>query len=426
MVVFPRIRIQSRLLPHARGGRFVVAKLIVPLTRILLILLVGASLSSSSDRHRRLPQEAYIWQRQWTPALEAAVAQSSDLIEAWRVLAAEADERGELRPAAIDWEALRQSGRPVVAVFRIDGQLSPWEDDALLGDLRRMLVAMEHAPIAIVGIEIDHDCATARLPAYARFLAKLRAGLDGTKRLSITALPTWLASEDLDAVLASVDETVLQVHAVENPHAGLFNATRAMAWVRSLAGRTARPFRVALPAYGSRVSWRGDGGWLAVESEAPVLAGGRSTSELIALPQDVSGFLRRLEREGPEQLAGVAWFRLPTAQDRRAWSLATWRAVIRGEPLRPEIAVARQDTGQSGVTNLVLMNVGEIDAQVPYRVVIPSACPLADGVNGYALIHSGSAIAFQRVGDRLLHRHQQEVIGWVRCSGPAEEFHVQP
>ncbi len=394
--------------------------------RILLILVLSVLLSASKDRYRHLPQEAYIWQRQWTPALAAAVEQSSDLVAGWRVLAAEADESGRLRPLAIDWEVLRQSGRPIIPVFRIDGQLSPWEGDRLLHDLRGMLAAMKDAPVRIVGIEIDHDCATARLPAYAGFLAQLRTGLDPTLRLSITALPTWLASEDLGALLANVDETVLQVHAVENPHAGLFNATRAMAWVESLARRTTRPFRVALPAYGSRVSWRDDGGLLAVESETPVLAGGRSISELIASPQDVSDFLRRLEREAPAQLAGVTWFRLPTARDRRAWSLATWRAVIRDEPLRAEIAVLRQDTEQMGVTNLVLSNTGDIDAEIPYRVVIPGACKLADGINGYALIHSGSGMALQRVGDRLLHSHQQELIGWVRCDGPAEEFHVQP
>ncbi|MGZ6228907.1 MAG: hypothetical protein ACXWNE_12305, partial [Candidatus Binataceae bacterium] len=44
--------------------------------------------------------------------------------------------------------------------------------------------------------------------------------------------------------------------------------------------RTSKPFRVALPAYGSRVSWREDGSLLAIEGEMPLLAGGSSAIEL--------------------------------------------------------------------------------------------------------------------------------------------------
>jgi len=56
--------------------------------------------------------------------------------------------------------------------------------------------------VPVAGVEIDHDCATARLSAYARFLSILRARLDRTVPLSITALPAWLSAPEVDEVFS--------------------------------------------------------------------------------------------------------------------------------------------------------------------------------------------------------------------------------
>ena len=87
-------------------------------------LLRSCLLSGAGVSRRALPQDAYIWQRKWTPALRVALKQSSDLVHAWRVLAAYSDEGGHLQSVAVDWKALKSSGRPVIAVVRINGQLA--------------------------------------------------------------------------------------------------------------------------------------------------------------------------------------------------------------------------------------------------------------------------------------------------------------
>ena len=66
---------------------------------------------------------------------------------------------------------------------------------------------------------------------------------------------------------------------VQSPRAGLFNADQARRWIQELSRRADKPFRVALPAYGVRVTRHEDGSMLAVESEEPILAGGYSSSK---------------------------------------------------------------------------------------------------------------------------------------------------
>ena len=126
---------------------------------------------------------------------------------------------------------------------------------------------------AWLGVEIDYDCPTSKLPAYARFLAELRSRLARRIALSITALPTWMNSAELERLTRDLDEIVLQVHAVDDPRRGLFNPEQAERWVKDFGRRIRRPFRVAVPAYDVRVSWRADGRLASVEGEVPLLSG---------------------------------------------------------------------------------------------------------------------------------------------------------
>jgi hypothetical protein len=394
--------------------------------RVLVILLPTAGLAASSVTQGALPQDAYVWQRQWTPALASALDRSADLVRAWRVLAAQSDPAGRLRATAVDWPDLTATKRPVIPVIRIDGQLAQWDEARLLAEVRGVLRRWHESGLAIAGVEIDHDCATARLPAYARFLEKLRADLDEATPLSVTALPAWLGSREFDRVVAVTDEVVLQVHAVQDPRAGLFEAATALRWIEALGRRTGKPFRVALPTYGTRVSWGVDGRIRAVESEAPLMVDPASAVELMAAPQDVASLLRRLESARPAQLAGIVWFRLPTDGDSRAWSLATWRAVIRGEALHAEIEAQAKAGGQAGLSELMLVNAGDLDAELPRRVALPGGCGIADGINGYGLAQADGGPVLERLQTGLLRGHHQQAIGWMRCGAGPGEIHVQP
>ena len=117
--------------------------------RLLLILLPTACLAASSATHGALSQDAYVWQRHWTPAVASALDQSADLVRAWRVLAAQSDGAGRLRATAVDWSALAATKHPAIAVFRIDGQLAQWDEAQLLADLREVLSRWRASAVAI-------------------------------------------------------------------------------------------------------------------------------------------------------------------------------------------------------------------------------------------------------------------------------------
>jgi len=403
-----------------------------------LLLLGVVALSGSTAQLRTttepLAHDAYIWQRAWTPPVIAAARGSADLVRAWRVLLAEADRAGRWTDVAVPWKDLLATGRPVVAVIRIDGRL----DEARIGVLVDQVVAKVAAASgavaaarpggALAGLEIDYDCPTSRLATYARFLAELRGRLPRPLALSITALPTWLNSRALESLAPPLDEIVLQVHAVEDPRRGLFDPMRAEGWVREFGRRIGRPFRVALPVYDVRVRWHADGRLASVEGEVPLLNGARDGALLGAAPETILRFLDTLSTASPQGLVGIAWFRLPTDADRRAWSLATWRAVIGGALPPRQVRAALVPTGRPGLWSVSLSNDGATDAPLPRQVRLDKGCELADGANGFRLgtaaAEGDRPLVLEAAGEGRLRAHRTRVIGWARCSQPGSELDV--
>jgi hypothetical protein len=386
----------------------------------LLLCAVGLSQSTLPTGTPRAPltHDAYIWQRAWTPPVIAAAQRSADLVRAWRVLVAEANRSGRWTRANVAWDALGATGRPVIAVFRIDGRLDEARMPALLDWIANAL------PAQASGVEIDYDCPTSKLATYSRFLASLRQRLPAPIKLSITALPTWMNGGALDRLAAPLDELVLQVHAVDDPHRGLFDPIQAEAWVRRFALRIDRPFRVALPAYDVHVTWNHSGGLATVEGERPLLTGPAPGQTLRAAPETVLAFLHTLQRNAPDTLAGIVWFRLPTDADRRAWSPETWRAVVTDHLPPAQLSATLVATDTPDLWTVTLSNDGIVDAALPRRVVLDPACAMADSANGFRLV-SGTPLALE-AGDGRLRPHGTRVIGWARCTQPQRQLHVAP
>ncbi|MBD8879223.1 DUF3142 domain-containing protein [Rhodanobacter sp. 7MK24] len=378
-------------------------------------LLLAACVAACSGKPTPLANDAYVWQRQWTPALVRALSDDGRSVREWRVLAGEMDAQGQWRLFAPDWRALAASGKPVVAVVRIEGQLQHWDEATLLADVRAVLALWRQQKIAFAGVEIDHDCATSRLAAYAHFLQSLHPSLLPREKLSITALPTWMGSPGLDKLLAQADETVLQVHAVQSPRAGLFDPAVARAWLDAFARHTRKPWRVALPAYGTRVSWDQDGRVVAIESERPMLLGDQRSNELFADPQTMQRFVASLEQDAPDHLAGIVWFRLPTGDDVRAWSEASWQAVLARAPLRASLAVVAVATDDPRRYDVLLRNEGDADLPLPPSIRVDGGCMAADGINGYGLQHDGRGQSLLRTRMGVLHAGRQLTVGWLRC-----------
>ncbi|WP_426233517.1 DUF3142 domain-containing protein [Pseudomonas sp. TWP3-2] len=374
-----------------------------------VFLLVGCERQDAAP----LDQQLYIWQRQWTPAHEPALKDSRGDFSTLRVLALQAFPRAGWSRARINAQLLKNDGRPLIAVIRLDGQLKSLDQDQVTAQILQAIDDWQQQGLTLAGVEIDHDAGNARLPAYSEFLAHLRSALPASLPLSITALPAWLDSAQLPALLATVDSSVLQVHAVSDPRRGLFDPQQAQRWAKAWARVTQKPFYLALPAYGVALL-PDDGGAPVVESEVPVGQGGERR-ELLADPLQLSQLAQALRDDRPSHLAGLIWFRLPLAHDRRAWSLTTLRAVSRGDALTSHFAVTI--TAQGDLYDISLGNQGNLDAPWPARLsVAVSGCEGADALAGYTLQQSPDLLTFTRLHDGRLPAGKQRAIGWARCA----------
>ncbi len=362
----------------------------------------------------------YIWQRVWMPAHVDALKNSRTLFSELRVLAAQQHPREGWIDAHVDLAALKSDGRAVRPVIRLDGRLPTLNADAIATSAHDTILAWRAAGVNVDGVEIDFDCASPRLADYAKLLAAIRKKLPNDVTLSITALPAWIGATGLASVLAQSDEAVLQVHAVSDPKHGLFDAKQARQWIDAFAKQAAKPFRVALPAYGSALVLDAQGHQVGVESEAPLAEPGERL-ELFSDPRAVADLLRTLEKTPPPNLRGYLWFRLPLSGDHRAWPLTTIDAVIGGKDLHsawtPEIG-----DGGNGAFDISVRNSGNIEATLPASVEIGgSGCKDADALPGYRIERDNSARIngaprFVRETDKTLPATQTRPLGWVRCT----------
>ena len=378
-------------------------------------LLVMLALISGCERQDAPPldQQLYVWQRQWTPAHEAALKDSRADFSALRVLALQAFPKAGWNRARIDPVLLKRDGRPLIAVIRLDGQLKSLDQDEVAAQILQVLSDWQAQGLVLSGVEIDHDAGNARLPAYRKFLTDLRAVLPASMPLSITALPAWLDSPELPALLSTVDSSVLQVHAVSDPRMGLFDPDQARKWASAWSRITSKPFYLALPAYGVALLPQ-VGGALDVESEVPIERVGERR-ELLADPQQLSTLATQLRDDPPAHLAGLIWFRLPLANDRRAWSLTTLRAVARGDALDSRLTLKL--SAQDGLYDVSISNQGNLDSAWPERLTLAArGCEGADALAGYALQQSPDLLTFTRLRDGRIPAGGQRAIGWARCT----------
>ncbi|MFJ4544780.1 DUF3142 domain-containing protein [Pseudomonas sp. NPDC088885] len=373
------------------------------------ILLVGCKQQDAPP----LDQQLYIWQRQWTPAHESALRDSHNDFSTLRVLALQAFPNAGWSRARIDARLLKADGRALIAVIRLDGQLKSLDQDQVTAQILQVLADWQAQGLTLSGVEIDHDAGNARLLAYAEFLKQLRSALPKEIPLSITALPAWLDSAQLPTLLQAVDSSVLQVHAVSDPRRGLFDSDQALKWAKAWSRITDKPFYLALPAYGVALL-PDDGGAPLVESEVQLERGGER-QELLADPLQLSQLGKTLREDPPTHLVGLIWFRLPLANDRRAWSLTTLRAVARGDQLVSQLGVTFSEN--DGLYDIKLDNPGNLDSAWPAQITLKAqSCEGADALAGYALQQGQDLLTFTRLRDGRLPAGGQRAIGWARCA----------
>lgn len=377
-----------------------------------MLLLIGCTPSPPPVAHNHA---AYVWQRRWSADLTATLEASRKQLTELRVLALERDPGGRWVDAAPDLAALAADGRPVVLVVRIDGFRPPdlGEAAAIAARLSERAADWQAAAVRLAGLELDHDCARSRLPDYVGLLDALKPALPALP-LSITALPDWTGAPGWAELLARVDHAVLQVHAVDRPERGIFEAERAEAQARAFAAQSGgRPWRLALPAYGLALRTDREGRVTGIEAERPRGASpDRGWQEWRADPVAVAELLRRLWAEPPPGLAGVLWFRLPRAGDRRAWSWTTLAAVIDGAPLAADFAVESRPS-PGGALDLWIANRGNLDAAPPV-IRIDGVCAFGDALPPWRReLAEGQRFVADSGGH--LRAGSRQPIGWLRC-----------
>ncbi|MCI5009018.1 DUF3142 domain-containing protein [Escherichia coli] len=389
---------------------------------LLICLGYGLHILFTPSQPLRFDQQVYIWQRVWTAEHNEALKRSRPLFSTLRVLGMQFHPQEGIRHFTVNTSLIKQDGRPVWLVARLEGQLTRLNNQQIIQHIQQTLREWQKAGITLVGVEIDYDAPTAKLPDYLTLLSTLHQALPTNIKLSITVLPTWLESPHLARLLRIADTSVLQVHNVLSPEKGLLDASLAQRWVKQYARQTTHPFFIALSAYGSALTSDNR-----VESEAPLYVA-EEMRELSVSPQTIADFIQYLEQQPPHGLQGLVWFRLPLAGDRRAWSLTTLEAVIQHQPLTPRWSLIITQHADKQLFDLAFKNSGVIDASLPKQIIMSNAdCLFADGASHYQVQPGPSSLNFVRGSARQLRAGESSPLGWARCNQKIQgEFNVIP
>ena len=379
-----------------------------------------------------IDERAYVWQRDWTPAVVAAVSERGPTFSALNLLVAELTPAagGQSEPA-VAWvhpDPAAIGAQPVVAVVRVG--LGPQGAAALDGLPALALEAvgrLRGEGVAVAGVELDLDIPTARLASYVPVFAATRAGLG--LPLSITGLPDWSSSPDLPAVLAQVDGWTLQVHDFVPPRDAehLVPLLDADAALRAIAGAEALgvPFRVALPAYAYAVHFDTSGAFAGLSAEGGPTTRAPRDRVLRADPVAVAAVVAALRADPPSHLQGINWFRLPVDGDRLGWAWPTLQAVRQGRAPQPDLRALLVDEG-GGLYTVAVENQGEEQGPAPAIVVVAELPAIAADVYADAALTVAPAAVQFAPSTRPLEPGARSVVGWVRFPEGATPALVSP
>ncbi len=402
-----------------------------------LLYLVLSTVCTVSAR-AAWTQEIYVWQRQPAPEVAAAMQEAKTLADGFNVLAAEVAWSGgtpQVSRFAPDYAQLAKLGKPVGLSLRIGPFPGPFAADdaegktlaALAGTL---LAEAQAAGLSPSELQVDFDCAEAKLAGYRTWLGALKAAA-GRTPLVFTALPVWLNHEaDFAALAHAADGFILQVHSLERPTApdapfSLCDPVRAQAWAVQ-AGRVGVPFRVALPTYGYLVAFDAAGKFFGLAAEGPTPTWPVGTQVRVARADavQVAGLAHKLAAQPPPHCNGVIWFRLPVAGDRLNWDWTTLATVLHGGTPAAKMTVVVA-WPEPGLAEIYAVNAGTTTEPPPARVTLrwPAGEKMlaADGLGGFQLeIQPGAAqmeaAATAVPPDALLAPGARRQIAWLRFS----------
>ena len=405
--------------------------------RIPWSLLAAFWITTGSGGAAVLPQEAYVWQRAWTPAVRQALLEHGGAFSRLTVLRAEVTwkkEQPQLAQVAPDYATLLQIKRPVGLALRIGPYSSSFSGTnvaaAYLADLsQKLLGEAKRAGLEPSELQLDFDCASSKLEGYRAWVELIAKRVSPTP-LTITALPAWLDRREFKELAHTAGSYILQVHSLERPSniSAPFTICDPASARSAVAKASALgiPFRVALPSYGYVLAFDAQGRFLGLTAEGPQKRWPARTrlKEARANPMQMAQLLASWSSKRPPALQGVIWYRLPVAGDVLNWRWPTFNAMVEARLPRKSVR-AKAHRVEAGLIEISLVNDGELDlsSRLAVQTRWHSARLIAgDGLGGFELTgQEVSAARFEiRSGPGRLSAGEEQVIGWLRLNEDRE------
>lgn len=378
-----------------------IARLVVIVLLLILLKRIGENVMGGHTKEFScLPQEAYIWQREWGEPVTGALGRSNEVLDGYCVLAAEVSWSG-ISPrtvqAQIDFSALKRVDRSVGLALRIGPYSGAYcKDDAVSAYLTTqavtVLVRAKEAGLEVAELQLDFDCAESKLNGYRHWVEVIRGAIRPVP-LTITALPCWLEHEAFRTLVKATDGYVLQVHSLAPPTSVdapivLCNPEMARKWVMQ-ANSIGVPFRVALSTYGYLVAFGKEGKFigLAAEGVRRDWEAGTTLRQVRSDAKEMSLLVREWSVVRPPQMTGILWYRLPVEGDDLNWPWETMAAVMKGNDPTSDFDVTSVMT-EGGLVEVLLTNTGQTEVFLPTAVMIQwnqGELLTGDGYQGYGL-----------------------------------------
>jgi hypothetical protein len=337
------------------------------------LLLFACALFASCRPQSSEPfllQRGYLWQRDWTPAVAAAVTDADRQMDGIVVLGAEIQwNAGRPSPirANLSFQTLKSLRKSISLALRVDPYPGPFVEHDLAAativhEATRLIQEAKAHQLDLRELQLDFDCPQKKLAGYEIWALMVRAAIRPIK-LVLTTLPVWLDEPDFPELIRQSDGYVLQVHSIptehQTGHEVICDTALARTWVTK-AGNLGRPFDVALPTYRCTAGYDPSGNLLgvAMDSVAPVFPPGSRLLEFDSDADALAKLVRDWRAARPEQLKGLIWYRLPVSTDRQNWRWPTVLAVMEGRtPLHRLEAFSQGDNP----VDLSVSNNGETD-----------------------------------------------------------------
>lgn len=380
---------------------------------------------------RPLPQRGYLWQRDWTSAVEDALTAAQENLQGVVLLGAEIEWLGgkpRVVRANVAWEKVKESSLPCSIALRV----APFSSRAVAPDvvvraiaevaISLLSEAQSHG-VKIEELQLDYDCAQKNLANYQSWLHRIRAAVR-PHRFVITALPAWLDEPGFAGLLEEVDGYVLQVHSVPTTNgegAKLCDPEKARSWVVK-AARLRRSFSVALPTYRCTAGYDEAGKLIGVAMDSVQPSWPPATRQLnFASDADaISTLVHEWQTARPAAMRELLWYRIPVATDTRNWRWPTLHAVMAGrKPVRDFQVIS---VGENPV-DLSLRNGGESDDENPVAIVAHwkhGELVAADALAGWEVRAQKLSAQFTTASSHpfRLPPGAERGIGWLRYASP--------